>query len=224
MVCWLKEIGEQFNYDELSPEFQRALDTDYKNHLTLREQVRVGMLNLRQLSKGDEFYFQYDMENSYLSHSETDEIEGNFTNMGNAIAAAQDGSSTNWVAEAGFYLMATWNGGDVTNEKSQFPEDDPNPFIYSPPAWLVLGYYDGDKGRTFDGTDSWLVSFVHLEDDTTDPFITSGWDYSQWEPDSGYSKPSRSPSVSKIYYLGTSCSEGGFKKNFPKTGIINWLG
>ncbi len=237
MVCWLKEIGEQFNDDELSPEFQKALVTpNYKITLdipALREQVREGLFNLRKILTGDsEIFFEYEMNNSSLIHIQptlsqycaTDEIDGNFDRMGDAIAAAQDSATPNWVAEAGFYLMATWNGEDVTNEKSQFPEDDPNPFIYSHPVWLVLGYYDGDRGRTFDGTDSWLVSFVHLEDDTTAPFITSGWDYSQWEPDSGYSKTSRSPSVSKIYYLGTSCSEGGFKKNFPKTGIINWLG
>ena len=226
-VCWLKEIGEQFNYDELSPEFQKALVThNYKITLdtrALREQVREGLFNLRKILTGDnyEIFFEYAMENSYLSHSGTDEIKGNFDRMGDAIAAAQDSTTPNWVAEAGFYLLATWKEEDVTFEKRQFPEDDPNPFIFSPPEWLVLAYYDGDTVRTANGTDSWLVSVVNLAptlyDDDHYHFIESEWSFSAWEPGDS--------SVSKIYYLGASCFERGFfKKDFYKTGIINWVG
>tara|TARA_R110002020_G_scaffold116315_4_gene266669 strand:+ start:627 stop:1403 length:777 start_codon:yes stop_codon:yes gene_type:complete len=237
-VCWLKEIGEQFNDDELSPEFQKALVTpNYKITLdipALREQVREGLFNLRKILTGDsEIFFEYEMNNSSLIHIQptlsqycaTDEIDGNFDRMGDAIAAAQDSTTPNWVAEAGFYLMATWKAEDVTNEKSQFPEDDPNPFIFSPPEWLVLAYYDGDTVRTANGTDSWLVSVVNLDDDDhyhfSDPFIESGWAYSAWEP---VQHGRRDSSVSKIYYLGASCSERVFKKDFYKTGIINWVG
>jgi hypothetical protein len=232
MVCWLKEIGEQFNDDELSPEFQKALVThNYKITLdqrALTEQVRAGLLNLRKIVNQG-VLFEYEMNNSSLIHIQptlsqycaTDEIDGNFDRMGDAIAAAQDSATPNWVADAGFYLMATWKAEDVTNEKSQFPEDDPNPFIFSPPEWLLLGYYDGDRVRTANGTDSWLVSIVNLDEDSlwskqnVSPVVESEWAYSEWGPGDS--------SVSKIYYLGASCSERGFKKDFYKTGIINWM-